>query len=309
MRVFLAGASGVIGRALILALVDGGHQVTGMTRQAERVGALRVLGADPVVCDVFDEAGLTEAVKVARPDAVVHQLTAIPRRMDPRRIKELMEPTNRLRIEGTKHLIAAAVAAGARRFVTQSIAFVYAPRYESLADENEPLYYDAPDPFVPVIHAVAECEQTALSTAGIRGTVLRYGFFYGPGMIYAADGSFSDDVNRKRVPIVGEGGGVFSFIHVDDAANATRAALEQDADGVFNIVDDDPAPVRDWLPRLAEELGAAAPGRAPAWLARLGAGDYAVYLMTEQRGAANDKAKQRLGWQPAHPTWRAGFLS
>lgn len=307
MRIFLAGATGAIGRPLLRRLVEAGHEVSAMTRVAERGEALRAAGARAVVCDVFDPDGLRRAAQEARPEAVVHQLTAIPTRIDPRRVAQDIEPTNRLRTEGTRNLAAAAVAAGARRFLAQSVAFAYAPDGSALRSESDPLFLEAPPRFQAMVRAVAELEQTTLGTAELEGIVLRYGFFYGPGTVYARDGSFAEDVRRRRVPILGGGDGVFSFIHVEDAAAATVAALEGGAPGVYNVVDDEPAPVRNWLPYYAGLLGAKRPLRVPAWVGRVAAGPYAVYLMSQLPGASGEKVRRALGWSPRVPSWREGF--
>ena len=307
MRVFVAGATGVMGRQLLPLLVQAGHKVTGMTRSEDRAASIRQVGAAPVVCDVFEREEIVDAVRAARPDVVIHQLTSIPKRLDLRKAAEQLAPTNRLRSEGTSILIEAAGRAGARRFIAQSIAFAYDPAGDSLATEEDPLHRIVPPQFADILGAVQTLERTVLGANALEGVVLRYGYFYGPGTIYARDGSFAQDVSRRRMPLVGHGGGVFSFIHINDAARATVAALGESDAGVYNIVDDDPAPVREWLPYYAEQLGARRPFRVPRWLGRLAAGSYAVYLMTEQRGASDWKAKERLGWAPEYGSWREGF--
>ena len=310
MRVFLAGATGVIGRQLVPLLVGAGHAVTTMTRSEARAVELRQQGTEPVVCDVFERERLLEVVAAAEPDAVIHQLTSIPGRMNPRRVRQEMAATNRLRAEGTQVLAEAARAAGVRRMLTQSIAFVYTPQGTALATEDDPLFRLAPDAFVDLVDAVDRCEQTTLGIPGVDGVVLRYGHFYGPGTIYARGGSFAADVMRRRVPIVGDGGsGTFSFVHVADAATATLAALAHGPAGIYNVVDDEPAAVRDWLPRYAELLEAPRPLRVPRGLGRLVGGSFADYLMTQQRGASNAKARAWLGWEPSHPSWRDGLLT
>lgn len=308
MKVFLAGATGAIGRQLVPLLVRHGHVVTAMTRSEARVEPLRRLGADPVVCDVFDRKRLLDVVGAAGPDAVIHELTSIPNRMNPRRVSQEMAATNGLRTEGTQALAEAAQAAGARRMITQSIAFAYEPQGTALATEDDPLFLAPPAAFVDLMRAVSQCEQLALGVPAVDGVVLRYGYFYGPGTIYARDGSFAADVLRRRVPMVGDGGGVFSFIHVADAVMATLAALTHGSAGIYNVVDDEPAAVRDWLPRYAERLGAPRPFRVPRILGRLGGGSFAVHLMTAQRGTSNAKAKVHLGWEPSCASWRDGFL-
>jgi 2-alkyl-3-oxoalkanoate reductase len=307
MRVFVAGASGVIGRRLVPMLVEAGHEVTAMTRSDERAGSLRGLGAEPVVCDVFDGEALTASVIGARPEAVVHELTDIPPAFDPRKMETQMAGNDRIRTEGTRNLVAAAAAAGARRIVAQSIAFAYAPTGEGLKTEDDPLFDDAPWPFVRGIRALHDLEDAVTGTEGIEGVVLRYGFFYGPGSAYAPGGAYAYSVGRRAFPIVGKGDGVFSFVHVDDAAAATVAGVERGRPGVYNVVDDDPAALREWLPAYAEVLGAKSPRRVPKLIARLVAGAYAVGLATDLRGASNQRAKAEFAWQPRYASWRQGF--
>jgi len=307
LRIFIAGGTGAIGRRLIPRLVEEGHAVVALARNEERTGAVRALGAEPAVADALDAAALRQAVLAARPDAVVNQLTRIPSRIDPRKAKEAMAETNRLRIEATRVLVGAAIDAGAQRFLSQSISFVYRPEPRNPATEDEPLYLEAPNAFRSVVQAVHDSERSVLDAGGIDGVVLRYGYFYGPGTQYAPDGSFTEDVKHRRVPIVGDGEGICSFIHVDDAADATMAALERGRSGAYNVVDDEPAPVSEWVPFFAETVGAPAPMRVPRLLGRLGAGEYGMYFMTEQRGASNARASDELGWSPARRTWREGF--
>ncbi len=302
MRVFVAGATGAIGRMLTPLLVSRGHQVIGMTRSAERVVQLRQQGAEAVVCDALDPQRLTEAVVGSQPEAVIHQLTSIPSRMAARDAAHALAATNRLRHEGTRNLIAAARAAGSHRLVAQSIAFVYAPAGGWVKDEDAPL--DAASPFGGVVQAIQSLEEQVLEADGI---VLRYGYFYGPGTQLAADGLYGELVRRRRLPVVGSGEGRWSFIHVADAATATVAALEQGAAGVYNVVDDEPARASEWIPVLAQALGAKAPRRVPRWVGRLFGGEVAVAGMTTQRGASNAKAKRELAWSPARPTWRGAI--
>ena len=305
MRIFLAGATGVIGRRLVPLLVAEGHQVTGMTRARERGAALEAMGAEVAVADALDAGAVRAAVVSARPQAVIHQLTSLPRRIDPRKIERDFALNDRLRSEGTRHLVAAAQAAGAERIVAQSIAFAYAPGPPgTIHDEQDPLFVDAPEPFRRSARAVAELEETVLDAGG---HVLRYGYFYGPGSSIARDGSLGEDLARRRLPIVGRGSGVWSFIHVDDAAGATGAALTRGPPGAYNVVDDDPAPVSAWLPALAQALAAPRPMRVPALLARLAAGSYGVATMTRAQGASNARARRELAWQPRYPSWREGF--
>jgi nucleoside-diphosphate-sugar epimerase len=305
MRVFVAGASGVIGVPLVRDLVAAGHEVTGTTSKAENAARIEVAGAAAVVCDALDPQAVHAAVRDAAPEVVISQLTRLPREYNPRKID--YEPTNRARAEGGHNMIEAARAVGARRFITQSVAFLYAPEGEMVKDEDARPWTDAPEPFRAGADSTLEHEREATQTAGLEGVVLRYGQFYGPGTYYAADGDIAARVRRRRFPIVGRGEGMFSFIHTDDAASATVASLERGAPGIYNIVDDEPAPLREWLPVYAEALGARRPLRVPTFLARLVAGPFAVAFATELRGASNAKAKRELGWQPRYPSWRQGF--
>jgi 2-alkyl-3-oxoalkanoate reductase len=306
MRVFVAGASGAIGRPLVPQLVAAGHEVTGATRSEERAEAIRAAGARALVCDALDVEALRAAVTEATPEVVVHQLTALPHRFDPRD-KEIYAATNRLRGEGTRNLIEAARGAGARRLVCQSIAFAYAPGAQpEVMDEDARLALGAPPPFGDAVRTIDEMERAVLGAEGLEGVVLRYGWFYGPGTYYADEGSVAHDVRRRRFPVIGRGTGLFSFVHVDDAASATVAAVERGAPGMYNVVDDDPAPQRDWLPVYAEAIGAKKPLRVPVWIARLVVGRIAT-MAGVQPGASNAKAKRELGWEPRWRSWREGF--
>jgi 2-alkyl-3-oxoalkanoate reductase len=306
VRVFVAGATGAVGRPLVPKLVAAGHEVTGMTRSESKAEDVRRAGARAVVADVFDVDALGAAMEEARPEVIVHELTALPDRIDFRKA-DTYAATNRVRTEGTRNLIDAARTAGARRIVCQSIAFAYRMDGEGLKTENDPLLSEAAGAFGSGVRALREMEAMVLGADGLDGLVLRYGFFYGPGTYYAADGTSTDDVRRRRMPIVGKGSGVFSFIHVDDAADATVAAVERGAPGVYNVTDDEPAPMREWVPVFAEAAGAKPPRRVPVWLARFVAGKDVSNFAVELRGASNEKAKRELGWEPAHPSWRSGF--
>jgi nucleoside-diphosphate-sugar epimerase len=306
MRVFVAGASGAIGRSLVPQLVAAGHEVTGTTRSQERAEAIRAAGARAAVCDALDADALRAAVAEAAPEVVVHQLTALPDRYDPRD-KTIYDATNRLRGPGTALLLDAARAAGARRFVCQSIAFAYAPGPRPEAkDEDAPLLLGAPAPFGEGVRTLVDMERSVLEAEGIEGLVLRYGWFYGPGTYFGEGGSMAADFGRRRFPVIGRGEGLFSFIHVDDAASATVAAVERGAPGIYNVVDDEPAPMREWLPAYAEAIGAPKPLRVPTWLARLVAGKMAA-MVSVQPGASNARAKRELGWEPRWRSWREGF--
>jgi nucleoside-diphosphate-sugar epimerase len=299
MKVFVAGASGAIGRPTVRQLLEAGHEVVGMTRREERVAEIRAAGAEAVVCDAFDADGLREAVAAARPEVVVHLLTALPQRYDRR--SDYLEPTNRIRVEGTRNLIAAGVAAGARRMVTESIAFVYRQEGGWVKEEDEAIE-DRAGPG----KAIGDLERQVLG-ADLEGLVLRYGWLYGPGTYYDRGEQEASEVERRRLPIVGKGTGTFSFVHNEDAGAATVAAVERGAPGIYNVVDDEPAAMREWVPVYARVLGAKPPRRVPYRPARLVAGD-AARAAVELRGASNAKAKRELGWQPAHPSWRQGFF-
>jgi nucleoside-diphosphate-sugar epimerase len=303
MRVFVAGASGAIGRPLVAA----GHEVTGMTRREQKANEIRAAGAAAAVCDVFDAAALRAALAAAAPEVVVHALTALPARYDPK--SDYLAPTNRVREEGTANLIAAMRAAGARRLIAESVAFFYRPEGERVKDEEAPFAGEAPGNFGAAMAAIAALERQVLAAEGVEGVVLRFGWLYGPGTYYDRGGQQADEVGRRRLPIVGAGTGVFSFVHVDDAASAIAAALDHGPGGVYNITDDEPAPLHEWAPVYAEALGAKPPRRAPAWLARLVAGAELTGAALELRGANNAKAKRELGWQPSHPSWRQGFAA
>jgi 2-alkyl-3-oxoalkanoate reductase len=304
VRVFVAGATGAIGRQLVPQLVAAGHETVGMTRSEAKAEEIRAAGADAVVGDALDAEGVRAAVEAASPEVVVHELTDLPDRLDLR--KPDYGETGRLRTEGMHNLIEGARAAGGRRLVAQSIAFMYRPG-EGLRDEESPLAEEVPGSFGEAMAEMQEAERMVLRADGLEGLVLRYGFFYGPGTYYAADGTQAADVRRRRVPLVGDGGGQVSFIHVEDAAAATVAAVERGSSGVYNVVDDDPAPMRDWLPEYAEAIGAKPPRRVPAWLARLVAGRFAVTMATAMPGVSNAKARRELGWEPRYQSWRQGF--
>jgi nucleoside-diphosphate-sugar epimerase len=305
MKVFVAGASGAIGRPLVRQLVAAGHEVTGTTRRPERAEQIREAGAKTVVCDVFDAAALEAAVREASPEVVVNELTSLPKDYNPRKLD--YEPTNRLREEVGGKLMKAALEAGVRRYVTQSIAFLYAPEGSRVKDEEGRPFVDAPGPFREGVRAMLSHEGEVLGTEGIEGLVLRYGQFYGPGTYYDHDGSIGRQVAKRMLPVIGTGTGIASFIHVEDAASATVAALDRGSPGIYNVADDEPAKMTEWLPVYAEALGAKAPRRAPAWLARLVGGAAAVQFGVELRGASNAKAKRELGWRPRYPSWRQGF--
>jgi 2-alkyl-3-oxoalkanoate reductase len=302
MRVFIAGGSGAIGRFLVPMLVKDGHHVIAMTRSLENAPALETMGAVPVIGDVFDLAKLTELVVDAKPDSVIHQLTAFgAKNADP------LAETIRVRTVGTRNLIQAAQAGKVRRFITQSISFICSPSGAGLTNEETPLYLHAPDAIRPLAEAVSEMERLTLHTNGMEGVVLRYGWFYGAGTNYDPANSIPRSVRKGRAPVVGEGAGTYSFIHVQDAAQATMKALVHAKSGIYNIVDNEPARLSVWLPVVAELLQAQPPMHLAESAARQTLGDMLVYIMNEQRGASNAKARRELQWEPAFSSWREGF--
>lgn len=311
MRIFLAGATGAIGRRLTPLLVQAGHQVVALTRSPEKLASLREQGVEPLLADALSREQLREAVLQAKPEAVIDLLTALPPALDIHRLQRDLAVTDRLRSDGTRDLVAAARDAGAKRLIAESVAFAYMPlaRHPGRAPlrvEQDPLDHEAAGPFKHSVNALQSLEQEVRAADGIDGIVLRYGYLYGPGTAFSTDGALVNAIRRRRLPLVGAGGGVWSFVHVDDAAAATFAALGGPP-GTYNIVDDEPAPVSEWLPQLAKTIGAPAPRRVPVTLARALAGPYAVRTMTRTDGASNARAKQELGWRPQIASWRDGF--
>jgi 2-alkyl-3-oxoalkanoate reductase len=308
MKIFIAGATGAVGRRLIPALIQLGHQVIGMSRSKDKMKIIRASGATPVIADAFDAEALNRILRETKPDVVMHQLTSIPGRLNLRNIGRDFALTNRLRTEGTDHLLAAAKAAGVHRFITQSFAgWPYARQGGPVKTEDAPLDPNPPKEMRGILAAIEHSEKVVLESSHLDGVVLRYGAFYGPGTSIAADGAMLDEIRRRRVPIVGRGAGIWSFVHVDDVAAATLLAAERGRPGIYNIVDDDPAPVSDWLPALAKAVGAPPPLRIPVFIARLAIGAHGISLMNEIRGASNAKAKREFSWKPFYPTWRSGF--
>jgi nucleoside-diphosphate-sugar epimerase len=309
MRVFVAGATGAIGKQLVPRLVEAGHEVHGMTRSGSKQAMLYELGAVPVVADALDPDQVAEAVGRAQPDVIVHQLTAIPALLDMGHFDRDFALTNRLRTEGTDHLLSAGQAVGVRRFVAQSHILSYARTGRPVKSEEDLFDRSPAREMRETLAAIRHLEEAVLGARWTEGIVLRYGHFYGPGTSLAAGTAQIDLVRKRKFPLVGDGGGVWSFIHVADAAEATVAAIERGSRGIYNIVDDDPAPVAKWLPALAQELGAKKPVRVPRFVGRLFAREAGVVMMTEVRGASNAKAKRELGWRPAHPSWRQGLAA
>lgn len=303
MRVLVAGASGVIGRAVVSVLAGGGHDVVALSR---RPAADTGPGVTAIRADVFDRNSLTATVRDAGPDAVVNLLTAIPGRLNARKMAQEFALTNRLRTEGTRNLIDAAQEAGAYRIIAEGLAYAYDPGRRTPATEDDPFWRTPPKQFVPVLAAIVELERLTTAAGGL---VLRLGHLYGPGSVYDAHGSTTDQVRAGKMPLVGGGTAVFSFIHAHDVATAVAAALDSDVTGALNVVDDDPAPVSAWLPVLAGLVDGPAPKPAPRLLARLAVGGWGVAYMTELRGASNARAKAALDWRPRYPSWREGFAT
>jgi nucleoside-diphosphate-sugar epimerase len=309
MKVFVAGATGALGKQLVPLLVANGHDVVGMTRTEAKRDQLRSVGAQPVVADALDADAVGRAVGEAEPDVIVHQLTAIPPKIDMRRFDREFALTNRLRTEGTDHLLSAGKAVGVKRFVAQSNAGLYARTGGPVKGEDAPLDHDPPTAMQQGLAAIHHLEEAVTGASWTEGLVLRYGWFYGPGTSIALDplGSQVELLRKRQLPILGAGTGIWSFIHIADAAIATVAAVEGGPAGIYNVVDDEPAPVSEWVPVLAAAVGAKRPLRVPRWLGRLAAGEWAVVAMTEIRGSSNDKAKRELGWRLRYPSWRQGF--
>lgn len=312
MKIFVAGATGAIGRQLVPQLVGTGHEVWGMTRSEAKRDLLRSLGARPVVADALDPEAVGQAVAQAEPDVVVHQLTALSDSLDIRHPERTFAVTNRLRTEGTDHLLAAARAAGARRFVAQSFAgWRWAPNgAPPVLSEDDPVDLGIPEPLRSIVVAGLYLERAVTQAEGIEGVVLRYGGFYGPGTSLAPGGEQAEAIRKRQFPIVGDGEGIWSFIHVADAAAATVAAIERGRPGsVYQITDDTPLRVREFLPEIARRLGAKPPRRVPRWVGRLLAGKPVVVMMTEVKGASNAKARRELGWAPRYASIGEGLTA
>jgi nucleoside-diphosphate-sugar epimerase len=300
MRVFVAGATGAVGARLVPQLLERGHEVVGTSRSPDKADRLRVAGAEAMVLDVLDADAVRSAVAAARPDAIVHEATALAGMTDVKHFDRSFEQTNRLRTEGTDALLAAARESGVRRFVAQSYAgWPYARDDGAVKTEDDPL---DPTPVPAMRETLAAIRYLEKAVVDAGGLALRYGGLYG-----SPEDNQLELVRKRQFPIVGDGGGIWSFVHLDDAAAATAIAVERGEPGVYNVVDDDPAPVREWLPALADAIGAKPPRRVPRFLARLLAGEVGVALMTEIRGASNAKAKRELGWALRYPSWREGF--
>jgi len=302
MRVFVAGASGAIGKRLVPQLVERGHEVVGAFRNPEHVERVRALGAKPMVLDLLDAAAVSRAVLDSKPDGIIHEATALSGKFDFRHIDQTFAQTNRLRIQGTDNLLAAAREARVRRFVAQSYASYRYARAGSFVKTEEDLLDPSPPAAMSEIYTAMNYLDDVVTKSG--GVALRYGGFYGDPV-----DAMVESVRKRMLPLVGDGGAFASFIHLEDAAAATVLALEHDAAGIYNIVDDEPAPAREWLPYLAKTLGAKPPRHFPAWLARIFGGELAVMMGTELRAASNAKAKREFGLALRYPSWRQGFVA
>ena len=310
MKVFVAGATGALGRQLVPQLVAAGHEVTGITRSDSKQDVVRSLGAKPAVADALDPDQVARVVAEAEPEAIIHQLTAISADMNPRHLDRAFAQTNRVRTEGTDHLLAAAKTVGAKRFLVQSFAgWPFARIGGPVKTEEDPLDQSPPKHARETIAAIRYLERAVTGADWIEGIALRYGGFYGPGTSISREPGAEqvEMIRKRRFPIVGGGTGIQSFIQIEDAAAATVAAVDRGDPGVYNVADDEPAPITEWLPALANALGAKPPRRVPRWLGRLAAGQVGVVMMTEVRGASNAKAKRELGWELKYPSWRQGF--
>ncbi|OIJ95532.1 dehydrogenase [Streptomyces sp. MUSC 14] len=309
MKIFIAGATGAVGSRLVPQLVAHGHEVVGTTRSVAKTGALRALGAEPVIVDALDPDSVADAVAKAEPEVIVHQLTALGGPADLQSVKRMAAATNRLRTEGTDHLLAAARAVGVRRFVAQSNALWMERTGGPVTDESGRIEPNPPADGAEAVAALCHLEDSVTNIGWAEGIALRYGGFYGPGtgVSAAPDAVMAEQIRARKFPIVGGGGGVWSLVHIDDAASATVAAIERGKPGIYHVADDEPAPVHVWLPELARALGAKPPRRVPAWLVRPLAGKAAVDTMTRARGISSEKTKRELNWTPRYPSWRTGF--
>jgi len=311
MKILVAGATGAVGRRLVPLLVAGGHHVVATTRTSGKLSTVRAMGAEPILMDGLNGEEVIKAVVSSRPDVIVHQMTALASMRSLKKFDQEFALTNRLRIEGTAHLAAAAMLAGTRKLVAQSYAGWRVEREGGrVKTEADPLDPHPPLVVASTLEAIQTLERVVSSTAGLNGMALRYGVLYGPGTsisTISSEGEIVELIRRRQFPLIGNGAGVWSFIHVDDAARATQLAIERGTPGIYNIVDDEPAEVSEWLPDLARALGAKPPYRLPAWIGRFAIGEAGVLMMTQVRGSSNAKAKRALDWQPAYASWRDGF--
>jgi nucleoside-diphosphate-sugar epimerase len=307
VKVFLAGATGAVGRPLVRRLVDNGHDVVGLTRTDERARWLYENSAQAVVGSALDTDWLKARVIEAQPEVVIDQMTNLPQKIGFRGLRRFYKHQNPLRIRGSGALLEGAVQAGARRLIAQSVAFIYAPDGGGIKTESDRTWDDAPEPFGEALRVAGAHDRQVVRDTRIEGIVLRYGVFYGPGTHYEPGHGVYEDIRRRRMPLVGDGDSVWSFCHVDDAAQAALLALERGDRGVYNVVDDEPAAMRDWLPYVAQLIAAKPPPTVPRWLARLTAGPAITAWATQFPGASNAKARAELGFSPEYPSWRDGF--
>jgi len=309
MRVFVAGSTGVVGKNLVPLLLESGHEVVALVRTPKKGKEAEALGAKAVVADALDKDALTAAIRRAEPEVILHQLTALTGVTNFKKLDEEFALTNRLRTEATETMLAATRLVRGRRFIAQSFCgWPFAREGGPIKTEEDPLDPTPPATFRKTFAAIRYLEEVVRRTTDLEALALRYGFFYGPGTSIAKDGAVVELVCNRRIPIVGDGAGIWSFIHVQDAARATVAAVSSGAPGIYNVVDDEPAPVSTWLPLLADVLGAEPPRQMPVWLAKLLIGDGGATMMTQIRGASNAKAKREFGWEPIYPSWRRGFV-
>jgi len=308
VKIFIAGATGAIGKRLVPLLISEGHRVTGSTRTEGKFDAIRALGAEAVVLDGLDQPAINAAIASFRPDVVVHQMTSLSSLKSLKHFDEDFEQTNRLRTLGTEYLLAAARSVGAKKFIAQSYAGWpnnrTGPRVQT---EDAPYETNPPESMRKSLQAIVTLESFVRNASDITAIALRYGSFYGPGTSLGADGDVTNMVRHRKFPVVGTGAGVWSFLHVEDAAQATKLAIDRAPAGIYNIVDDEPAEASQWLPYLADCLDAKPPRHIPVWLAKFAIGEAGVLFMTEMRGASNAKAKREFNWQPAFASWREGF--
>ena len=309
MKVLVAGATGAMGKQLLPRLVQDGHNVVGITRSEAKLGLIRELGATGVVADVLDPDDVARVVAQVEPEVIIHQLTALDRPFDTRHFDRTFHDTNRLRTEATDYLLAAGRAVGVKRFIAQSYAgWTFERSGDLVKSEDDPLDPAPAKSMRESFDAILHVERAVTGADWTEGIVLRYGGFYGPGTSLSAEGGEQvKQIRERKFPVVGDGGGVWSFVHIEDAAEATVAAMTRGRRGIYNIVDDDPAPVAEWLPAAAKAVGAPSPRHVPRWMGRLFAGEAGAIMMTEVRGASNEKAKRELGWRPRHASWREGF--
>ncbi len=310
MKVFVAGATGAVGRKLVPALVKQGHEVVGMTRSPEKEDVVREMGAEPAIANGLDATAVRLAIEGAEPEAIIHQMTALANAKSLRRFDKDFAGANELRTTGLDNLLEAARAVGTKRFIAQSYGnWNYERSGSELKTEEDPLDPNPPANQTKTLEAIRYLEDAVTGAEDLEGIAMRYGNFYGPGTGFATDGDLVEMVRKRKLPVVGDGAGVWSFAHVHDVAAITAAALKRGKRGIYNACDDAPSPVAEWLPGLAEAVGARQPRHVPTWVARLATGEVGVSMMTRIRGASNAKAKRELDWAPIYPSWREGFRS